>query len=66
MARVHIDRSKCQAYGNCFDEAPELFALDADGYGEVRGDGTVPEGLQEQARSALRSCPARAITMADN
>ncbi|WP_131105961.1 ferredoxin [Ornithinimicrobium sufpigmenti] len=59
--KVEIVKSKCQAYGNCADEAPELFVLDAGGYAEVVGDGTVPADQVNEARSAVKSCPARAL-----
>lgn len=59
--KVEIVKSKCQAYGNCADEAPDLFLLDADGYADVEGDGTVPQDQVDEARAAVKSCPARAI-----
>lgn len=63
--RVEILKSKCQAYGNCADEAPRLFVLDDDGYAEVVGVGEVPEDQLEEARNAVKSCPARAIQATD-
>lgn len=61
--KVRIDKAKCQAYGNCADEAPGLFQLDASGYGEVIGNGSVPAGEEQAAKNAVASCPANAISV---
>lgn len=62
---VHIEKSKCQAYGNCADEAPGIFRLDDSGYAELVGTEVVPEGAQAVARAAVLSCPARALVATD-
>lgn len=61
--KVHVDMSKCQAYGTCADEAPELFTLDEWGYSQVRGGGDVPPGQEEAARRAVAACPVLAIAV---
>lgn len=63
--KVQVDMSKCQAYGNCADEAPRLFTLDEWGYAVVLDDGTVPPEEEQAARNAVAACPAIAITLAD-
>jgi ferredoxin len=59
--RVQIDPERCQGHGRCYDLAPGLFAEDDEGYGKVRGDGTMPPGHEHDARLAVLNCPERAI-----
>lgn len=63
--KVQIDRPTCQAYGNCADEAPEVFELDDLGYVQLAGDEEVPADLEQMARAAVLSCPARALSVQD-
>lgn len=59
--KIEISKPKCQAYGNCADEAPDLFRLDDAGYAEVVDDGVVPAGEEGTAKRAVLSCPAQAL-----
>jgi ferredoxin len=43
--------------------APELFDVDDLGSAVVRGDGSVPAGLEDKARLAVANCPEYAITI---
>ncbi len=61
--QVHIDPTRCQGHGRCYDLAPGLFAEDDEGYGQVVGDGTVPPGQEDAARRAVANCPERAIDL---
>ncbi len=61
--RVTIDDEKCQGHGRCYALAPTVFEPDDIGQGQVLGDGTVPEGEQDQARLAAANCPELAITV---
>lgn len=61
--RVTIDDEKCQGHGRCYALAPTVFEPDDIGQGKVLGDGTVPEGEQDQARLAAANCPELAITV---
>ncbi|WP_041546205.1 MULTISPECIES: ferredoxin [unclassified Nocardioides] len=63
--QVHIDRPSCQAYGNCADEAPEVFELDDQGYVQLVGGEDVPDALEQAARAAILSCPARALSASE-
>ena len=56
-----IDPARCQGHGRCYDLAPDLFGGDDKGYGQVLGDGVVPEGRAAQARRAAANCPEGAI-----
>lgn len=61
VVRVQISTDRCQGHGRCYDLAPELFAEDEEGYGQVTGDGAVPGGGERAARLAAENCPERAI-----
>jgi ferredoxin len=63
--RVRVDREKCQGHGRCYAITPELFDADDYGNGHEIGDGTVPAGLEEQARLAVDNCPEYAIEVID-
>ena len=61
--RVSVDSEKCQGHNRCYAIAPDLFDVDDLGYATVVGDGTVPQGQEEQARLAAANCPEYAITV---
>ncbi len=61
--KVQIDPERCQGHGRCYDLAPDLFAADDEGYGTVLGDGTMPDGQENEAQLALANCPERAVTL---
>ncbi|MBO9521309.1 MAG: ferredoxin [Nocardioidaceae bacterium] len=62
--RVDVDMTKCQAYGLCAEEAPEVFELDEWGY-PVIADHDVPEGQGPGVLRAVAACPAQAIKTTD-
>ncbi|GAA1001096.1 ferredoxin [Acrocarpospora macrocephala] len=59
--KVKIDSERCQGHGRCYDLAPDLFGADDEGYGQVIGDSTVPEGQERATSLAASNCPERAI-----
>jgi ferredoxin len=59
--RVRVDADKCQGHNRCYAIAPELFDVDDLGYATAIGDGTVPAGMEEQARLAAANCPELAV-----
>jgi ferredoxin len=61
--KVQIDPERCQGHGRCYDLAPGLFGDDEEGYGTVRGDGSVPPGKEHDARLAALNCPEHAIDL---
>ena len=61
--RVHVEETKCQGHGRCYDLAPGLFAEDDEGYGQVIRDGAVRSELRDDARRAALNCPERAIRL---
>jgi ferredoxin len=61
---LHVDNSRCQGHARCNATAPEVFALDVDGYVET-ASGPVPEHLADDARKGARACPERALSISD-
>jgi ferredoxin len=64
--KLRVDPDKCQGHARCFALAPELFDVDDYGMSSVKGDGTVPVGLEEKARLAIVNCPEFAIEEIDS
>lgn len=61
--RLDLDPERCTGHGRCYSLAPDLFDCDDEGYGRLLAPGAdVPEGLLDQARAAVNTCPERAIT----
>ena len=61
--KVRINPESCQGHGRCYDLAPGLFRDDDEGYGQVLGDGTVPQAASRDARLAELNCPEQAIEL---
>ena len=59
--KIRVDPGKCQGHARCYALAPELFSVDDYGQSSVVGDGTVPAGIEAQARLAIANCPESAI-----
>ncbi|MGH9171677.1 MAG: ferredoxin [Acidimicrobiales bacterium] len=59
--RIRVNPDKCQGHARCYALLPELFDVDDYGQSSVRGDGTVPEALEDKARLAIANCPEYAI-----
>jgi ferredoxin len=63
--RVHVDSERCQGHNRCYAIAPDLFEVDDLGFATEVGDGTVPSGLEDQARLAVANCPEFAIELSE-
>jgi ferredoxin len=61
--KVQIDPGLCQGHGRCYDLAPDLFGADDEGYGQVLGDGVVPQEAKHDADLAVLNCPEQAIEL---
>ena len=61
--RVHVDPQKCQGHNRCKLAAPSLFVLDEYGNAQEVGDGSVPDGLLQQAKLARANCPEFAVSL---
>jgi len=63
--KVRVDPERCQGHTLCAMAAPDVFELsDFDGHSSVRVD-VVPDALEEAVRSAVNTCPERAIEIYD-
>ncbi|HEY8547818.1 MAG TPA: ferredoxin [Acidimicrobiales bacterium] len=58
--RIRIDHDRCTGHGRCYSLAPDLFDCDDEGYGRPLLT-EVPTPLHDQARSAVDTCPERAV-----
>ena len=63
--RIWIDPYKCDGYGACFGSAPDLLEFDDDTNQAYALDEEVPAGMESKARAAARSCPVKAVVVAD-
>lgn len=61
--KIRIEQERCQGHNRCCALAPELFESDELGNGWVKGDGTVPPGLEAKARLAVKNCPEHAVRL---
>jgi ferredoxin len=61
--KVQINPGLCQGHGRCYDLAPGLFGADDEGYGQVLGDGIVPQDAEHDANLAALNCPEQAIEL---
>ncbi len=59
--KVTVDMDKCQHYGQCCFEAPDVFELDADGKLQYVAD--VAEERRADVESAADVCPMQAIVV---
>ena len=61
--KVQINPELCQGHGRCYDLASRLFGADEEGYGQVLGDGLVPQEAERDASLAALNCPEQAIEL---
>lgn len=59
--KVKLSKSLCDGFGTCGAHAPGVFDIDEWGYASLKGDGTVPDGQEDQVRRAIIGCPVHAI-----
>jgi ferredoxin len=63
--KVSVDRLRCDGYGNCAKQAPEIFALDEQDELTVLKE-EIPAESKSRAEAAVRSCPKRALKLTDS
>jgi ferredoxin len=61
--KAAVDPASCTGHGRCYAVAPTVFVDDAEGYGQVIGDGVYADSLADDARRGAGACPERAITV---
>ena len=59
MIKIYVDMDKCQHYGQCVFEAPEVFQLNADDKLEYQAE--APDEMLGDLESAADVCPMQAI-----
>jgi ferredoxin len=59
--RIGVDRSVCEAHGQCSVIDLDLFPLDDDGFSAVGPDAEVPAGEEDTAALGVGACPVRAL-----
>ena len=64
--RVLADLDLCQGHQNCQSEAPTVFGFDAVADTVVVLDAHPDESLRDAIRTAVRYCPAMALTVEDS
>ncbi|MGC3955752.1 MAG: ferredoxin [Propionicimonas sp.] len=63
MLKVQVDWDRCQHYGQCVFEAPEIFRLnDQD---ELEHEATADESHRAEVEAAIDICPMQAISLAE-
>lgn len=63
MIKVNVDMAKCQHYGQCVFEAPDVFTLNADDKLEYVAD--VDDSERANVEAAIDVCPMQAIFIVD-
>lgn len=62
--KVSIVESRCQGHARCAYFAPEVFAINEDGYATVIPEfAVVPAELRDKVRKACGNCPEKAIEL---
>ena len=60
---IHVDASKCLAYGTCVNLAPDHFDLPPRAKVVVLIKRTIADDEMEDIEEAVRDCPARALSI---
>ena len=60
--RVEVDSKACEANAVCVGLAPAVFDLDDEDVLHIRV-AEVPDGMHDQVREAVTSCPKLALTL---
>lgn len=63
--KLHLNKDRCSGHAQCELAAPQLIALNEEGYASVPDD-PIPAELMDTARAAVSNCPERALTLTDD
>ncbi len=63
MIKINVDMTKCQHYGMCVFEAPEVFKLNADD--KLEYTATADDSERGNIEAAIDVCPMQAIFIVD-
>ncbi len=59
---VSVDKEVCCAYGNCVMLCPDVFELGDEAQTVSIIVDSIPAGLEESVREAVRDCPSGALS----
>ena len=63
---MKVDAGLCSGQSRCWIFAPDLYALEDEGFNAARGGSVdVPPGKEQSAILGRKACPERAISEAD-
>ncbi|HEY6458543.1 MAG TPA: ferredoxin [Polyangiaceae bacterium] len=62
--RIVVDRDLCESNAVCVRTAPDMFVIDDDDRMHLLVERPAPEQI-ENARAAVRRCPRRALSLAE-
>jgi ferredoxin len=63
MIKINVDMEKCQHYGQCVFEAPNVFRLNSDD--KLEYNATAEDSEQANIEAAIDVCPMQAIFIVD-
>jgi ferredoxin len=63
MLKVYVDMEKCQHYGQCVFEAPDIFRLNSDD--KLEYTATADDSERGNIEAAIDVCPMQAIFLVD-
>ena len=63
MIKVHVDMQKCQHYGQCVFEAPNVFKLSEDD--KLEYTATADDSELQNVEAAIDICPMQAISIVE-
>lgn len=63
MLKIYVDMEKCQHYGQCVFEAPDIFRLNSDD--KLEYTATADDSERANIEAAIDVCPMQAIFIVD-
>ena len=63
MIKINVDMTKCQHYGQCVFEAPNVFKLNEDD--KLESTATADDSERDNVEAAIDICPMQAITIVE-
>jgi len=63
MIKIDVDMSKCQHYGQCVFEAPQIFKLNE--HDKLEYTATADDSERANVEAAIDVCPMQAISIVE-
>ena len=63
MLKINVDMEKCQHYGQCVFDAPNVFRLNDDD--KLEYEATADDSERENVQLAIDICPMQAISFVE-